>query len=62
MALGMSKYTGSIRQHCPFNVFNERFGPFHQVDQSLGLEGRITATDAPQELLSQLEGYEYEFR
>jgi len=26
------------------------------------VEGRITATDAPQDLLSQLEGYDYEFR
>ena len=26
------------------------------------VEGRITATDAPQTLLSQLEGYDYEFR
>jgi hypothetical protein len=26
------------------------------------IEGRITATDAPQNLLSQLEGYDYSFR
>lgn len=26
------------------------------------VEGRITATDAPQDLLSQLEGYDYDFR
>jgi 2',3'-cyclic-nucleotide 2'-phosphodiesterase (5'-nucleotidase family) len=29
---------------------------------SPGIEGRVTATDVPQNLLSQLEGYDYEFR
>jgi 2',3'-cyclic-nucleotide 2'-phosphodiesterase (5'-nucleotidase family) len=41
-------------------ILREYFGKFSPVAPKV--EGRITATDAPQELLSQLEGYDYEFR
>ena len=41
-------------------ILREYFGKFSPVAPKV--EGRITATDAPQTLLSQLEGYEYEFR
>jgi S-sulfosulfanyl-L-cysteine sulfohydrolase len=41
-------------------ILREYFGKFSPVSPKV--EGRITATDAPQTLLSQLEGYEYEFR
>ncbi|MBP6391794.1 MAG: 5'-nucleotidase C-terminal domain-containing protein [Flavobacteriales bacterium] len=42
------------------NILREYFGAFSPVAPKV--EGRITATDAPQTLLSQLEGYDYEFR
>ena len=42
------------------NILREYFGVFSPVAPKV--EGRITATDAPQDLLSQLEGYDYEFR
>jgi 2',3'-cyclic-nucleotide 2'-phosphodiesterase (5'-nucleotidase family) len=42
------------------NILREYFGEFSPVVPKV--EGRITATDAPQDLLSQLEGYDYEFR
>ncbi len=41
-------------------ILREYFGKFSPVAPRV--EGRITATDAPQTLLSQLEGYDYEFR
>jgi hypothetical protein len=41
-------------------ILREYFAKFSPVAPKV--EGRITATDAPQELLSQLEGYDYEFR
>ncbi len=41
-------------------ILREYFAKFSPVAPKV--EGRITATDAPQELLSQLEGYAYEFR
>ncbi len=41
-------------------ILREYFGKFSPVAPKV--EGRITATDAPQTLLSQLEGYDYEFR
>ncbi|HMQ74596.1 MAG TPA: bifunctional metallophosphatase/5'-nucleotidase [Flavobacteriales bacterium] len=41
-------------------ILREYFGRFSPVAPKV--EGRITATDAPQDLLSQLEGYDYEFR
>ena len=41
-------------------ILREYFGKFSPVAPKV--EGRITATDAPQDLLSQLEGYDYEFR
>ena len=42
------------------HILREYFGKFSPVAPRI--EGRITATDAPQDLLSQLEGYDYEFR
>ena len=42
------------------NILREYFGMFSPVSPKV--EGRITATDAPQDLLSQLEGYDYSFR
>ncbi len=41
-------------------ILREYFAQHSPVTSKV--EGRITATDAPQDLLSQLEGYEYEFR
>ncbi len=41
-------------------ILREYFLAFSPV--SPGIEGRLTATDAPQTLLSQLEGYHYSFR
>jgi 2',3'-cyclic-nucleotide 2'-phosphodiesterase (5'-nucleotidase family) len=41
-------------------ILREYFAKFSPVAPKV--EGRITATDAPQTLLSQLEGYDYEFR
>jgi S-sulfosulfanyl-L-cysteine sulfohydrolase len=41
-------------------ILREYFGKFSPVAPKV--EGRITATDAPQDILSQLEGYDYEFR
>ena len=41
-------------------ILRDYFGQFSPVTPKV--EGRITATDAPQTLLSQLEGYDYEFR
>lgn len=41
-------------------ILREYFGAFSPVAPKV--EGRITATDAPQDILSQLEGYDYEFR
>jgi 2',3'-cyclic-nucleotide 2'-phosphodiesterase (5'-nucleotidase family) len=41
-------------------ILREYFAAFSPVAPKV--EGRITATDAPQTLLSQLEGYDYEFR
>lgn len=40
-------------------ILREYFGKFSPVAPRI--EGRITATDMPQDLLSQLEGYDYEF-
>ena len=42
------------------NILREYFAEFSPVAPRV--EGRITATDAKQTLLSQLEGYDYEFR
>ncbi len=42
------------------DILRAYFGAFSPVAPKV--EGRITATDAPQTLLSQLEGYDYEFR
>ena len=42
------------------NILREYFAEFSPVAPKV--EGRITATDAPQDLLSQLEGYDYDFR
>jgi len=42
------------------NILREYFAQHSPVAPTV--EGRITATDAPQDLLSQLEGYDYEFR
>lgn len=42
------------------NILREYFAQHSPVAPKI--EGRITATDAPQTLLSQLEGYDYEFR
>jgi 2',3'-cyclic-nucleotide 2'-phosphodiesterase (5'-nucleotidase family) len=42
------------------NILREYFAKFSPVAPKV--EGRITATDAPQDILSQLEGYDYEFR
>lgn len=42
------------------DILREYFAMFSPVAPKV--EGRITATDAPQALLSQLEGYDYEFR
>ena len=42
------------------NILREYFAEFSPVAPKV--EGRITATDAPQNLLSQLEGYDYEFQ
>ena len=42
------------------NILREHLAKFSPV--SPRVEGRITATDAPQNLLSQLEGYDYSFR
>ncbi len=47
----------SITMH---NILREYLGAFSPV--SPRVEGRITATDAPSDLLSQLEGYDYSFR
>jgi 2',3'-cyclic-nucleotide 2'-phosphodiesterase (5'-nucleotidase family) len=47
----------SITMHA---ILREYFATFSPVAPEV--EGRITATDAPQDLLSQLEGYGYEFR
>jgi sulfur-oxidizing protein SoxB len=41
-------------------ILREYFARFSPVSPKV--EGRITATDAPQDLLSQLEGYDYSFR
>ena len=41
-------------------ILREYFGKFSPVAPKV--EGRITATDAPADLLSQLEGYDYVFR
>lgn len=41
-------------------ILRDYFGKFSPVAPKV--EGRITATDAPQNILSQLEGYDYEFR
>lgn len=41
-------------------ILRDYFGAFSPVAPKV--EGRITATDAPQDILSQLEGYDYEFR
>lgn len=41
-------------------ILREYLGRFSPV--SPRIEGRITATDAPSDLLSQLEGYDYSFR
>ncbi|HXJ01765.1 MAG TPA: bifunctional metallophosphatase/5'-nucleotidase [Micropepsaceae bacterium] len=42
------------------NILREYLGRFSPV--SPRVEGRITATDAPSDLLSQLDGYDYSFR
>lgn len=41
-------------------ILRDYFARFSPVAPKV--EGRITATDAPQDILSQLEGYDYEFR
>lgn len=46
-----------ITMHAIMREYLARFSPV-----SPRVEGRITATDAPQNLLSQLEGYDYSFR
>jgi S-sulfosulfanyl-L-cysteine sulfohydrolase len=47
----------NITMHDVLREYLARFSPV-----SPRVEGRITATDAPQNLLSQLEGYDYSFR
>jgi hypothetical protein len=42
------------------SILREYLGAFSPV--SPRVEGRITATDAPADLLTQLEGYDYSFR
>jgi 2',3'-cyclic-nucleotide 2'-phosphodiesterase (5'-nucleotidase family) len=49
--------TLNLSLHNILEEYLERFSPISPV-----VEGRITATDAPNNLLSQLEGYDYEFR
>lgn len=46
-----------ITMHTILREYLAEFSPVSPV-----VEGRITATDAPADLLSQLEGYDYEFR
>ena len=46
-----------ITMHAALREYLARFSPV-----SPRIEGRITATDAPENLLSQLEGYDYSFR
>ncbi|MBK8613513.1 MAG: hypothetical protein IPN85_08450 [Flavobacteriales bacterium] len=48
------------RANTSLNTLRAYFAEFSPVPPKV--EGRITATDAPQDLLSQLEGYDYEFR
>jgi sulfur-oxidizing protein SoxB len=43
-----------------YTMLHVYFAKFSPVAPKV--EGRITATDAPQDVLSQLEGYDYEFR
>jgi sulfur-oxidizing protein SoxB len=47
----------NITMHAILREYLAQFSPV-----SPRIEGRITATDAPQDLLSQLEGYDYSFR
>jgi hypothetical protein len=47
----------NITMHSILREYLARFSPV-----SPRVEGRITATDAPQTLLSQLEGNDYAFR
>jgi S-sulfosulfanyl-L-cysteine sulfohydrolase len=47
----------NITMHAILREYFARFSPVAPK-----IEGRITATDAPQNLLSQLEGYDYHFR
>ena len=47
----------NITMHSILREYFSRFSPV-----SAQIEGRITATDAPSDLLSQLEGYDYSFR
>ena len=47
----------NITMHAIMREYLAKFSPV-----SPKVEGRITATDAPQNLLSQLEGYDYSFR
>jgi hypothetical protein len=57
----MEKVTNPRRANITMHtILREYFGKFSPVSPKI--EGRITATDAPQDLLSQLEGYDYEFR
>jgi 2',3'-cyclic-nucleotide 2'-phosphodiesterase (5'-nucleotidase family) len=49
--------TLNLSLHNILEEYLERFSPISPV-----VEGRITATDAPNNLLSQLDGYDYEFR
>ena len=42
------------------DILREYLAKFSPVSPQV--EGRLTATDAPQDLLSQLEGYDYSFR
>ena len=47
----------NVTMHTILREYLARFSPV-----SPRVEGRITATDAPSDLLSQLEGYDYSFR
>jgi len=57
----LEKVTNSRRADITMHgILREYLGRFSPV--SPRVEGRITATDAPSDLLSQLEGYDYSFR
>ena len=57
----MEKVKTPRRAHATMhNILREYFAEHSPVAPTV--EGRITATDAPQDLLSQLEAYDYQFR